>query len=366
MNTAAPTLPAPKSRARRYVSRGIKSMLIGAVIALVFTLVFSQDFWHSLVYGVSISTCCWFSIDTGRIIAARLRNRNCTPEERLQRGQWPGWGWMIAIIVGGTILGYTTGNAIGNWITGRHAPGIILNHPRQALAVLVFSLVPGLGATYFFYSRERLAASEAAAQTAQREAAENQLRLLESQLEPHMLFNTLANLRVLIGTDPPRAQQMLDQLIAFLRATLNASRVGSHALGAEFGRLKDYLALMSVRMGERLQTDFELPADLADMPVPPLILQPLVENSIKHGIEPKVDGGRIEVRAARVGAQVVLSVRDSGAGLAFTEGPAGSGFGVVQVRQRLATLYGDRASLTVAAAPEADGGTIATITLPAP
>ncbi len=163
---------------------------------------------------------------------------------------------------------------------------------------------------------ERLSSARAAAATAQRQAAEHQLRLLQSQLEPHMLFNTLANLRVLIGIDPPRAQAMLDRLIAFLRATLAASRAGTHSLADEFARLDDYLALMAMRMGARLQPVLTLPPALAALPVPPLLLQPLVENSIRHGLEPKVEGGRIEVSAALEGGQLLLTVLDSGVGLA--------------------------------------------------
>ena len=145
---------------------------------------------------------------------------------------------------------------------------------------------------------ERLAHARADAEAARRAAAENQLKLLESQLEPHMLFNTLANLRVLIGIDPPRAQAMLDRLIAFLRATLNASRSTLHPLATEFERIGDYLALMGMRMGPRLQSQLSLPDALRDVGVPPLLLQPLVENSIKHGLEPQIAGGRIEVDAA--------------------------------------------------------------------
>src|SRR5690606_22156517 len=125
---------------------------------------------------------------------------------------------------------------------------------------------------------------------AQRQASEARLRLLESQLEPHMLFNTLANLRALIGSDPPRAVEMLDRLNAFLRATLAASRSAAgaqrHTLRDEFARLDDYLALMAVRMGPRLRVVLSLPEPLADCPVPALLLQPLVENAIRHGLEP--------------------------------------------------------------------------------
>jgi LytS/YehU family sensor histidine kinase len=198
---------------------------------------------------------------------------------------------------------------------------------------------------------------------AQRDVAETQLKLLESQLEPHMLFNTLANLRVLIALDPPRAQTMLDQLIAFLRATLSASRATLHPLSAEFARVGDYLELMKVRMGDRLQPEFDLPPGLAAQPMPPLLLQPLVENAIKHGLEPHVEGGRLVVSARRDGDALVLTVRNTGAGLSAA--PAdGTHFGLEQVRQRLATLYGEAASLTLAAADDADGGTLATVRLP--
>src|SRR4029078_4252229 len=137
--------------------------------------------------------------------------------------------------------------------------------------------------------------------------------LLESQLEPHMLFNTLANLRAPITVDPQRAQATLDQPIALLRATLAAARVPSHALDAEFARVADYLALMQARMGPRLETKLDLPADLAALQVPPLVLQPLVENAIKHGLEPHIGKGRIEVRAVRDGNRVRLTERHTGA-----------------------------------------------------
>jgi len=178
-----------------------------------------------------------------------------------------------------------------------------------------------------------------------------------------MLFNTLANLRVLIALDPPRAQQMLDHMIAFLRSTLGASRADAHALSIEFGHLADYLALMAVRMGPRLQVNFQLPPALAALPVPPLLLQPLVENAIKHGLEPQVDGGRIEVAAQRTGGTLTLTVRDSGAGLDGAARTVG-GFGLTQVRERLKTLYGDAASLQLAQAE--GGGTLATLRLPIP
>jgi LytS/YehU family sensor histidine kinase len=156
-----------------------------------------------------------------------------------------------------------------------------------------------------------------------------------------MLFNSLANLRVLISTDAPRAQAMLDHMIAYLRATLNASRASSHTLQSEFDRLRDYLELMAVRMGPRLAYQLELPPELAGHAVPTLLLQPVVENAIKHGLEPKVQGGDISVRARRDDRLLVLEVVDTGAGIS----DAGAiGFGLAQVRERLETAYDGRGS----------------------
>jgi hypothetical protein len=364
--SALPPLATPPRARAPFALRGLRSLAVAAVGGVLFALVFERTLTSTLAYVLGITLGCWFFIDGGRLIAARWLNRH-VPPGKPGASEWPGWPAMSGVLLVGTVLGSGVGSLIGDLLTGGNSAGLVLDHPRRLLALLVVSLVPGIAATIFFHHRGRLAATEARAQQAQREAAENQLRLLESQLEPHMLFNTLANLRVLIGLDPVRAQAMLDQLIAFLRATLNASRVGRHALSAEFARLADYLALMQVRMGARLQMRLDLPDGLALVAVPPLLLQPLVENAIKHGLEPKVDGGRIEVRAERDGDQLVLTVRDTGIGLAATGttgSAAGTHFGLQQVRDRLATLYGSAAALQLADAGDAEGGVRATVRLP--
>jgi len=376
----APALVTPSQMAHAFAVRGLRSLVFGVVIAVCLTLAFGFPFYPTLVQSVCTAACCWASIDSGRLLAARWVHRHATSSTPDSQKRWPGWPWMVPILIVGSIIGFSVGGALADWVGGTATRGYLRGSWRQGVSLLVLSLIPGVVITYWFYSRETIAAKEAAVQTAQRQAAEHQLKLLESQLEPHMLFNTLANLRVLIGLDPPRAQAMLDQLISFLRATLAASRAGQHPLAAEFARLGDYLALMQVRMGDRLQTRLDLPPELAGVPVPPLLLQPLVENCIKHGLEPKVAGGRIEVSArleagpSAVGRQLVLRVRDSGGGLAGTAS-GGTHFGMAQVRDRLAALYGGSASLTlVDLDPAADtgadptalgaGGTLATIRLP--
>ena len=245
-----------------------------------------------------------------------------------------------------------------------------MNSPaRQARLSVAITVVAGTVASYYFHARGRAAALAARISAAERDATEAKLKLLETQLEPHMLFNTLANLRALIASDPPRAVAMLDHLNSYLRVTLTGSRALAHPLSAEFDRLGDYLELMSVRMGDRLQYTLDLPDELRDVPVPPLMLQPLVENSIRHGLEPKVDGGEITVRAWRDDAasssqeqRLRIEIRDTGVGIDANLPPQSGGFGLTQVRERLHTVYGSRGTLALGDVP--GGGTCATVRIP--
>ena len=381
-----------------FARRGLRNQGVCAVIALLIWLMSPGgrgNLFTAWVYSAAIGTLCWLFIDGGRLLlAAWLPGR--TQESAYRRSRWPGPGWMLLCILVGTALGYSGGTAIGDIVTGFVTPSLLQN--RGAIAI---SIIVAFAATWYFYANERLRAEQAATDAARREAAEAQLMLLQSQLEPHMLFNTLANLRVLITLDPPRAQAMLDRLIGYLRATLGASRGTLHPLSAEFDRLSDYLALMALRMGPRLQVALDLPAALRDLPVPPLLLQPLVENSIRHGLEPKLEGGLIEVRAEQRGARLLLTVRDTGLGLpanagASATGPTsgaagsedrspssspsgspfgsssgshdgshdGSHYGSQHVAARLATMYGDQARFTLLPATDTEGGTQAVLDLP--
>jgi len=342
-------------------------LIISLVLASLMRLLAGQDFIPSFLFCLCISICCSSLIQGMSRGTTWLINRWRGPGA--ERATWPGWPLMLVCLIVGSTLGYSVGNQLGSWLTGIESVGILRSGPRQGLSMVLLSLLPGLAVTYFFVSRSRLQAAQVQAQTAQRQAAEHQLRLLESQLEPHMLFNTLANLRVLIALDPQRAQAMLDQLIAFLRATLTASRANTHSLREEFARLQDYLALMQIRMGTRLRASLDLPAELAELQMPPLLLQALVENAIKHGLEPSIEGGELHIRASLQGqgaaARLLLEVRDGGVGLASaTPSSAGTGFGLHQVRERLQTQFGRAASFQLS--PRADGlpGTLASIRMP--
>ncbi|WP_372524485.1 sensor histidine kinase [Piscinibacter sp.] len=354
----------PTYTLRQLLWRELRIGIVLAVcIAFFMSVTLGNPFGITLVYSLCIGAIIQGLIEAGRFgMAYRLRKR--APDNLGAQHNWPGWGVMGPWIVVSAVVGYFAGHSLGDLLTGvQRTSGLPLHGPRALFLILAVTFVVSIGCTYVFYARGRMAAMEARTQAAQRIAAEHQLKLVESQLEPHMLFNTLANLRVLIGTDPPRAQAMLDHLIAFLRATLGASRASLHPLSAEFARVADYLDLMKVRMGDRLDASFDLPPGLADRPVPPLLLQPLVENAIKHGLEPHVNGGRVSVSARLDGAQLVLDVRDTGAGLNEPSVDS-TRFGLQQVRERLGALYGAAATLELEPAADAEGGTLATVRIP--
>lgn len=217
---------------------------------------------------------------------------------------------------------------------------------RYALLVLIFTLA----FSYFFHSRLRIVALEQARQeaelreaTGQKAALQAELRLLQAQIEPHFLFNTLANLHSLIGRDDAGARRLLETLNDYLRTSLAHSRAARATLGDECDMLTAYLAIQAQRMGGRLQTRIEVDDALRGTPFPPMLLQPLVENAILHGIEPKLGTGQVSVTAARVGEWLHVAVRDDGVGLGAGPHAGGSGIGLANVRERLRALYGEHA-----------------------
>jgi len=199
----------------------------------------------------------------------------------------------------------------------------------------------------------------------QRAAVQAELKSLQAQVEPHFLYNTLANTRYLARHAPERAVEMLDHLIAYLRTALPDMRMPSSTLGRECELAGHYLALMEIRFGDRLATQVECPDELRDMPVPPMMLMPLVENAVQHGVEPKPGAVCVRVRAAvRGDGRLAIIVRDDGAGLQREPAATvlGSGVGLRNVRERLQALYGGQAAFELRQA--ADGATEAELLLP--
>jgi len=188
-----------------------------------------------------------------------------------------------------------------------------------------------------------------------------ELQMLQAQIEPHFLFNTLATLRSFVRQGSDRALPLLDAVSGFLDTALLRIRQAESTLGEECQIVEHYLAIMALRLGERLSWQVDVDTALRELPLPPLMLQPLVENAIQHGVEPSEAGGHVLLRAVRSDGQLQLSVINSGQPLSNT-GPAGHGLALANLRQRLQALHGDRAALTLSTT--ADGLTEARLTLP--
>jgi signal transduction histidine kinase len=253
-------------------------------------------------------------------------------------------------------LGLLAFGVLAGWLGGSALAAAWLGLPwtagRNAWAALGVTVAAGVVAVGFFWNRQRTAELE-------RGRIEAQLKLLQAQIEPHFLFNTLANLDALIATDPPRAREMLRCLNDYLRATLAAARRERSPLGEEFALLRSYLEVLAIRMGPRLKYELAMPPALAAVEIPPMLLQPLVENAVKHGLEPKLEGGTVTVGARLDGARLVLEVADTGIGA-----PAGGGAGVglANVRERLAAAFDGAARVT--ATGNAAGGYTVRLDLP--
>jgi len=209
--------------------------------------------------------------------------------------------------------------------------------------------------------RAEITASEATqraeTEQLQRNVLEARMQALQAQIEPHFLFNTLASIDQLIQSDPPRASKMQQSLIRYLRSAMPQMREGVRpTLGQQVGLSSAYLEIMSVRMEEWLQPVMNVPEGLKSAVFPSMMLQTLVENAIKHGLEPQAAGGKLEIRAEVVDGQLAVHVIDTGRGFAPI---ADGGVGLANIRERLRTLYNGRAELIISV--PAEGGTCATI-----
>ncbi|MDC8771431.1 sensor histidine kinase [Roseateles albus] len=209
------------------------------------------------------------------------------------------------------------------------------------------------------------ATETAEAESLKRQVVEARMAAMQAQVEPHFLFNTLASIDHLIETDPPRASQMQKNLIALLRASMptmrEANASGVRDLGRELAVIKPYLEILKVRMEERLMTSIDVPEGLLSAEFPPMMMQSLVENAIKHGLEPKAEGGMLTVKAEINHGKLAVTVADTGLGFGRAA-TGGTGVGLANIRERLMLLYGAKASVTVS--ENQPSGTKVTITVP--
>ena len=264
----------------------------------------------------------------------------------------------ILMLACGLVLGLAAGGALAE---GR--PLMLL---RSSYAPLTGALLGVLTVSGFYAvenwweTRARLDRAERDALARDKALAEAELRVLQAQVEPHFLFNTLANVISLIRPHPDRAAQMLERLTSLLRASLSRTRHGGGTLGDELELVRAYLGIQALRMAGRMTWEVSVDADLEAVAMPPLLVQPLVENAVLHGIEPSAAGGHVAVRAERRDGGVRIRVSDDGVGL--DPETAGHGIGVASVRERLQATCGICARLALSETP--GGGVSAELRIP--
>ena len=264
-----------------------------------------------------------------------------------------------AIVTGGffvvsLIPGY---GGIGRWLFT--APQFVSSFITALIISTVISLI-WQRRTNELAGQIALAQERERSESAERAAAQANLRALQAQIEPHFLFNTLANVTSLIHARPDDAKKMLEEFIGYLRTSLATTREAETTLAKEIALMQSYLMVLKIRMGGRLTVSVVLPDDLKDFKLPSMLIQPLVENAIKHGLEPKIEGGNIALVARRSGDAIELVVSDTGLGF---QNSTADGFGLKNVRERLEKLYGGRASLSIV--ENLPTGTKITISIPA-
>ena len=270
----------------------------------------------------------------------------------LARRNWP----VTAAVLASTILfaasGCLAAQALLMW-TGIDVPDDFWQQYFQTLrAALLFSMAFGLGA--FSYAsmrdqlrrtRERLHEKEVVAERNQKLAVEARLRSLESRLHPHFLFNTLNSISALIAIDPHRAEQIVGRLAALLRSSLDTTNRPLIPLEQELAMVQDYVDIERARFGDKLRGHIDVPVELGDAQVPPLSVQSLVENAVKHGITPQRDGGEVRVSASAENGRLRIEVSDTGAG--FDLSSVYAGHGLDSLVGRLDALFSSRAHLAV-------------------
>ena len=330
-------------------------LAINTAIALLLSIEDTRPFWHPFmsaqVFGLTIAYV---------VNAARPWGKT-RPVWRLMVAV--GLGTLLAIVVLVAAKGYVIGDP------KYHLDAVRGQLPWFAWTALSAFII-GLCVSFVFLFKFREAHAAAALHRAEAErhlmskhAIEAELKLMQAQVEPHFLFNTLASVQYLTETNPQEAGKLLSHLIDYLRAALPQLRASSTTLAKEVGLAAAYLNILRMRMGPRLEFTIEVPAELSQHPFPPNLLISLVENAIKHGVEPAADGGTVRVAARHEGDRLTVSVTDTGRGSAEPPaGQPGNGVGLSNVRERLAALYGPRGRFT----PEesAPRGTRATLSIP--
>ena len=354
MNTTSRRLPILPQGWRRNEWRVPLVVVVICLVAALLNLAFSWPQPARTVRDVVLSTLfCGFGI-YGMAMLIRLP----------LRGRFPGWAVVVAILVGNVL-----GSRLAYLVLG--VPdyiGMVMRNPAGLRNSLVVPAAIGLVVTAFFLYfshtqgvKEELERQRRRAAEALQAETQARLALLQAQIEPHFLFNTLANIHSLIREDAEAASVVLEQLNTYLRTSLRRTREPTSTVGEELELVEALLGIAGMRLGRRLEYSINAAPDVRAAPLPPLLLQPLVENAVRHGIEPAVEGGRISVEVKRLNGDLEMLVTDTGVGLDVN---APGGVGLANIRARLESLYGVAGKLEFYA--NVPRGVIARLIIPSP
>ena len=325
--------------------------------------------WVTLICAVATGTVVWLFLNTyiDLLITALCVGYTSmllfTVAGNVRQERLPREAMQVLAVVAGSVLG----TIFAGFLKGRDVSQMF----TERLAGVAISMGLGIGFGCIIVAamilrekhardQARIAKAESERHQLEKNVLEAQLALMQAQVEPHFLFNTLANVQHLVQTDPAKASHTLDSLIQYLRAALPQMREGATNLGREVDMARAFLEIHRVRMGSRLDFAIDVPEPLKCRTFPPMMLISLVENAIKHGVDPCCESGTITIRALETGGKLKVSVADTGEGV---KPKHGGGVGLTNIRERLKALYGSSAQLVME--ENAPRGVVASIEVPA-
>ena len=336
----------PSFRVRRWQRRAAVNVAICTLAATALGVeAHGTPVLDYFVISYSIGLCVQACTEAGRVYAPANLPRSLVT---------------VAMTGGGLVVGL----ALAGFLAAGD-PGSLLGDNSSLLVgalIAVLALTGFEGLKQLWDARERLSRAERDALARDKAVAEAELRVLQAQMEPHFLFNTLANVISLTHTHPDRAAKLLERLTSLLRASLSRTRRTDGTLGDELAIVGAYLDVQALRMGGRMTYGVEVEPGLESVRMPPLLVQPLVENAVLHGIEPSPAGGRVLVRAERDDGAVRIRVTDDGVGM--NPDTAGHGVGIANIRERLRSSFGRSGALALFETP--GGGVTAMLRIPVP